>query len=96
MNWKSFLLAMLALDFMGVTVWAVWSHGGLVQTFAALAQTPAGILAMTDLGIVFSAVMVWMFFDAKERGYSPWGWMASVMATGSAGLLAYLARRQAA
>ncbi len=96
MNWKSALLSLLALDFMGVTVWAVWSHGGLIETFAALLETPAGVLAMTDLGIVFAAVLVWMFHDARERGLAPWGWMAGVLTTGSAGLLAYLARRQAA
>ena len=89
-----FLVALVLVDFVGLTIWAVSVHG-FVGLFEAILASPAGILAFVDLSIALSLAMIWMWQDARRRGVSPLPYCAVTLATGSVGPLLYLLLRPA-
>lgn len=94
MNWKQIVLALVLVDFIGASAWALSEHGGLIEMFAEVFATPAGIQVAFDFAILYALGLVWMWRDAKAKGLSPLGWVAGAALTGSPGFLVYLIRRE--
>ncbi len=88
---KVLLSSVLAL-FLVLTALALWHHGywGIV---APHFQSFGAGQVFADLVIALSLAMVWMWFDARRLGRSPWGWIALTLAAGSIGPLLYLISR---
>ncbi len=47
-----------------------------------------------DLFTALSMAMGWIYFDAKQRGVSPWPYLLLTLGTGSVGTLLYLLVRE--
>lgn len=92
MNLKQIGLALLLLDFTGLTVYAVF-HYGYIGFFEALLSSAVGITALVDLVIALGLVTVWMWQDARDRGWTPLPYAILTLAFGSVGPLLYLIRR---
>ncbi len=94
MNAKQIILALVLIDFLATTVWALVEHGGYIGAMEALVATPIGILAAVDLVIALAIATVWMWRDAIQRGVNPLPYALLTGALGSAGPLLYLVRRR--
>ena len=94
MNRTQIVLAIVLVDFLALTVWAVVQMGGLVAAFAVITTNPATILLTVDLLLALSIACTMIWMDAKQRSINPLPYLALTLATGSAGPLAYLIRRQ--
>jgi hypothetical protein len=92
MNTKQILLALLLLDFTGLTAYAVF-HYGYVGFFEAMLSSTVGITLFVDLVIALGLVTVWMWQDARDRGWTPIPYALLTLALGSVGPLLYLIRR---
>lgn len=95
MTWSRILLAIVLVDFAGLTAWTVWQHGFL-GLFAQALGSAGGILLAVDLVIALSLIAVWLWRDARRQGVSPWPYLVLGAFTGSVGPLLYLLRRPAA
>lgn len=93
MNAKQILLGLVLLDFTGLTAYAVYSYG-LSGFFAAVTANAATVCASADLVIALSLIMVWMWQDARDRGWSPITYVLLTLGLGSVGPLVYLIRRE--
>jgi hypothetical protein len=94
MNAKQIILGLVLLDFTGLTAYAVYSYG-LVGFFDAVTANVATTCAFADLLIALSLIMVWMWQDARDRGWSPMPYVLLTLGLGSVGPLVYLIRREA-
>lgn len=90
MSAKRVLLGLVLLDFLGLTVWAVW-RGGWQGTLTTL-STPIGALVAVDLALALGMALMWMWRDARRRGVNPVPYAVMTLLTGSAGPLLYLVR----
>lgn len=95
MNKKQILLALLTVDFLALTAWAVSEHGYL-GVFARLLDNSATMLFGADLAIAIGLVAVWMVVDARRHGLSVAPFLLATATLGSAGPLLYLIRRESA
>ncbi|MGH7899880.1 MAG: DUF2834 domain-containing protein [Candidatus Binatia bacterium] len=91
MNGKQILLGLVLADFVGFTLYAIYVHG-LVGLFEAVLSTTAGQLAMVDLTIALSLILIWLWQDAGRRGISPIPYVLLTLGLGSVGPLLYLIR----
>ena len=67
MRWFQILLALVLVDFLGLTGWVIYEYGYL--GFFELANANwATRLLMADLVISLSLIAGWMIRDARERG----------------------------
>lgn len=89
MSGKQILLAIVLLDFTGLTAWAVWEHGYL-GFFDLIFANSATVTVGVDLVIALSLILVWMWQDARSRGVSPLPYTLLTLALGSVGPLLYL------
>lgn len=94
MNAKQIILGLVLLDFTGLTAYAVYSYG-LVGFFDAVTANVATVCAFADLMIALSLIVVWMWQDARDRGWSPIPYVLLTLGLGSIGPLVYLIRREA-
>ena len=92
MNAKQILLAVLLLDFTGLTAYAVY-HYGYLGFFDAILSNAVGVTVFADLLIALGLVTVWMWQDAQDRGWSVAPYVVLTLTLGSVGPLLYLIRR---
>lgn len=83
----------LAIAFGVLNVWAIATAGleGIATYLASLG--PIGVLATVDLLLALGVGLAFVLRDARGRGSDPKPFVVLTLATGSLGLLAYLARR---
>jgi hypothetical protein len=94
MNAKQIILGLVLLDFTGLTAYALYSYG-FVGFFEAVTANVATVCAFADLVIALSLIVVWMWQDARDRGWSPMPYVLLTLGLGSVGPLVYLIRREA-
>ncbi len=94
-NLVTFLLAVVLIDFLALTGYALWELG-LIGVFQAAFANPATILLAVDLTLALGVGCFWMWSDSKRRGESALPYILLTAATGSAGPLAYLIKRSRA
>jgi hypothetical protein len=88
---KQILLSLLLAVFTAETGYVLYLYGmGWIEV---VFSNPVSTLVFVDLCIALTMVMVWMVGDARERGISPWPYIATTLFAGSVGTLAYLIRR---
>jgi hypothetical protein len=92
MTAKRLLLWAVLIDFLALTGYVLYTHG-LVGVFELATANAVTILLTTDLLIALTLVLVWLWGDARDRGISPMPYALLTLATGSAGPLLYLIRR---
>jgi len=91
MGIKQALLSLVLLVFTAETGYVLYEYGmGWIEVAFS---NPVSTLIFVDLCIALTMVMVWMVADARERGISPWPYIATTLFAGSVGTLAYLIRR---
>lgn len=86
------VLGLLLAVFGFETAWFV-AHQGLTG-WTVLFESDAGRLALFDLTIALSLVMVWMWGDARERNATVVPYLLLTIAFGSIGPLLYLIVRE--
>jgi fatty acid desaturase len=86
------LLALVLVDFVGLTAYAVYQHGYL-GFFELMMANAATLTAMVDLCIALALIMAWMWKDARRRGVSVVPYVLLTLGLGSVGPLLYLIRR---
>jgi MFS superfamily sulfate permease-like transporter len=92
MNLKQIGLGVVLVDFVALTGYALYQYG-LIGFFETLLSSAAGAAVLADLVIALSLVIVWMWRDARARGWSPLPYAVLTLALGSVGPLVYLMRR---
>lgn len=95
MSWKTWIYALLLLDFLALTGYALVDAGGIVPMFAWQLSTVTGWQVMVDLVLMLGVAAVLIHNDARRLGIAPWPWIASLL-LGSPGALAYMIRREVA
>lgn len=93
MNRNALILAVVLLDFVALSVWAL-AEVGYVGLFQFQLTSPAGIQVLADLVIALTLVMVWMYRDARARGTSFLPFAVLTLTLGSIGPLLYLLVRE--
>lgn len=93
MNARQIGLAAVLVSFTILTAEAVWTHG-YAGFFETLLSSFAGVVAMTDLVIALTLILVWMTRDARQQGIAPLPYVVLTLALGSAGPLLYLIVRE--
>ena len=79
------------IGFATLNVYAL-AAGGVAEFFAYLGRLgPWGIVATADLLLALLIGITWMWRDGRTRGISTAPFIALTLATGSLGLLLYLA-----
>ena len=91
MNAKQIGLSVVLADFLALTAYVVYQYG-YVGFFELVIANLASTLALVDLVIALSLVIVWMVRDARARGVSPVPYVLLTLTLGSAGPLVYLIR----
>ena len=94
MNWKQIGLSLVRADFAALNAYVVY-HYGYVGFFALVLANAATTAALVDLVIALSLVSVWMWQDARDRGWSALPYLVLTLVFGSVGPLVYLIRREA-
>jgi hypothetical protein len=94
MNAKQIGVAVLLVDFLTLTGYAVYQYG-YIGFFELMTANWATATALADLLIALSLIVSWMVRDARARGVSPLPYVLLTLALGSAGPLLYLIRRLA-
>lgn len=89
MNLKSLALIAVLLAFGGLSTLALVEHGywGII---AFHFPSSAGWQVLTDLVIVCTLAMIWIFFDARRTGRVAWPFILITLTMGSFGPLLYL------
>ena len=95
MNRKQILLAVVTLDFLALTGWAIYQHGYL-GIFVRAAESSATILLGVDLLLALAMVAGWMWVDAHRHNLRVWPYLLTTALLGSAGPMLYLIRRESA
>jgi len=92
MNIKQLAAEVILIAFSALSAYVVYQYGyiGLIEQALANAAT---VQVFLDLTIALSLVMIWMWFDARERGISAVPYILLTLTLGSIGPLAYLVRR---
>jgi len=90
---RTLALGTVLVLFTALSFYAVEVHGYL-RFFEALCSTTAGVVALVDLVISLSLVVLWMGSDARERGLPVWPYLLLTLALGSVGPLSYLIHRE--
>lgn len=93
MNTKQIVLSVVAVEFLGLTAYAVAVHG-YIGIFAEWFSSWAGVLGAADLTIALGLVAAWMLIDARKHGLSVLPYLLITATLGSAGPLFYLVRRE--
>jgi hypothetical protein len=91
MNAKQIGLGILLADFLGFSLYVTYTYG-IVGLFETVFANAASTLAMVDLTIALSLILVWLWRDARRRGISPIPYVALTLGLGSVGPLLYLIR----
>jgi hypothetical protein len=91
MSKKEWLLAIVLVDFIALTLFAVFQMG-FVGLFETMTMNIGTILLTVDLTIALSLIGVWMWNDARDRGISPLPYLGLMLISGSVGPLLYLLR----
>ena len=92
MNKKQIALAVVLADFAALTAY-VTAQYGIVGLFEAVFANWATTLAMVDLTIALSMIVVWMWQDARQHELNPLPYALLTLGFGSVGPLLYLIRR---
>jgi hypothetical protein len=88
---KQIPLSLVFVVFTAETGYVLYLYGmGWIEV---VFENPVSMLLFADLCIALTMVMVWIVGDARERGISPWPYIATTLFAGSVGTLAYLIRR---
>jgi hypothetical protein len=95
MNTKQIVLAIVLADFAALTGYAVYAHG-FAGFFALATANLATLTAFADLCIALGLIAMWMWQDARDRGWSPLPYLLLTLTLGSIGPLVYLIRREGA
>ena len=93
MNWKQIGLSVVLADFAALNAYVVY-HYGYVGFFQLVLANAATTAALVDLVIALSLVSVWMWQDARDRGWSALPYLVVTLFLGSIGPLLYLIRRE--
>lgn len=89
-------LALALLAFVSFTVFSVSvaiAHGPLGFLTLAL-EGGWGLQMLLDIGVALSLASFWIVPDARRHGINPWPFLASTLALGSIGALAYVVYRE--
>jgi len=90
---KNVLLALVFVDFLVLSGWAMWEVGYL-GIFAVALKGPGEAQVFADLCIALTFGSRWLYRDARTRGWNPWPWLVSVPLLGSISLVGYWAARE--
>lgn len=93
MNRNALILAVVLVDFVALSVWAL-ADAGYIGLFQFQLTSPAGIQVLADLVISLTIAMVWMYHDARARGAAFLPFAVLTLTLGSIGLLLYLLVRE--
>ncbi len=93
MNWKQLGLGVVLADFAALNAYAVYQYG-YVGVWELLLANAATTLAVVDLTIALGLVSLWMWRDARARGWSATPYLILTAFLGSVGPLLYLIRRE--
>jgi len=94
MSWKQIGLSLVLADFAALNAYVVY-HYGYVGFFAQVLANAATTAALVDLVIALGLVSIWMWQDARDRGWSVLPYLVLTLVFGSVGPLVYLIRREA-
>ena len=83
------LLLVVLIAFSGLTAVAL-IEDGLRGTLEAITFNWASLQIYCDLVLAVSVICVWMFRDARCRGWNPWPWIAAAFVVGMFSPLTYL------
>lgn len=92
MNLKQLTAEVILIAFSIFSVYVIYQYGYIGLFEQALANA-ATIQVFLDLSIALGLVMIWMWFDARERGVSAVPYIVLTLTLGSIGPLVYLVRR---
>ena len=92
MNGKQIALSVVLADFLALTAYAVYSYG-FAGVFEMMTANAVALTLLVDLTISLTMVVVWLFQDARDRGWSPIPYVILTLTMGSVGPLLYLIRR---
>lgn len=93
MNWKIGLLVLILIDFIALSLWALYEVGYIGILAAGLAG-PGAIQVLADVVILGGLACVWVVADARARGTNPWPYVVITLCGGSLGPLLYLLVRE--
>ena len=90
--WLFWVLLVDFVAFTGQTTFVLYEYG--LSWIPVVFENAVSTLVMVDLTIALSMVLGWVYFDAKNRGVSPWPSLVLTLATGSVGTLLYILVRE--
>ncbi len=93
MNWKTWLIVLVLLDFLALSGYAMTQVGYWGIWMAGLDNWGA-LQILVDLVIACCLIGTWMIIDARQRGLNPWPFVLITLVAGSIGPLLYLLKRQ--
>ena len=91
---RSLVLSLVLLATFGsYSVMVLTQHGfsGILQV---VSKEPWALQMLLDLGVSMGLISLWLVPDAKQRGISPWPWVAISLVFGSISPLCYLVYRE--
>ncbi len=89
MSFAKIGLALVLVDFVGLTLWAAVTGGGLGSLVALHMESPWAIQILVDLVLALSMVSFFVWKDARAHGRNPVPWLVATLFTGSIAPLVY-------
>ena len=86
-------LALVLIDFVALTAWALATGGGLGALVAMHTENPWAVQIFCDLVLALSIVCVFVWRDARARGRNPLPWVVATVFTGSIAPMLYFLLR---
>lgn len=86
-------LALVLVDFVALSVWALATGGGFGALVALHRESPWALQIAGDLVLALSMVSFFVWRDAKAHGRNPVPWLVATLFTGSIAPLLYFVLR---
>ncbi len=86
---KRLLVALVFVDFLAISAWAMWKVG-YFGIWAAAISGPGELQVLADLFVACGLASAWVLRDARERGVNAWPFVVAALPFGSIPLLGYV------